>query len=119
MKLPSDPLFVIMSRPSVYNTSDKHKETAGNPTMATANTGGSEKATPGNAKAKAKARATARKKAKRSFKQPNATIGIAVTEELDAAIARCRSKVENISKLCRARNRKFRSVNCAHDRFVI
>jgi hypothetical protein len=57
----------------------------------------------GNAKQRA-----AKKRAKRSFKQAKATIGIVVTDDLQVAIARCKSKVDNIAQICRARNRKFR-----------
>jgi hypothetical protein len=56
----------------------------------------------------AKHKAAAKKRAKRSFKQAKATIGIVVTDDLQVAIARCKSKVDNIAKICRARNRKFR-----------
>ncbi|KIM33740.1 hypothetical protein M408DRAFT_325348 [Serendipita vermifera MAFF 305830] len=86
----------------IHNGSDNPKDTAAK------NKQGKDNVKTSNAKTKAKARAAAKKKAKRSFKQPTATVGIAVTEELDIAIARCRAKVETISKLCRARNRKFR-----------
>lgn len=37
--------------------------------------------------------------------------GLLVTKELDKAIADCKAKVENISKECRMKNQKFRSVD--------
>lgn len=36
--------------------------------------------------------------------------GLLVTRELDKAIADCKAKVEGISKECRMKNQKFRSV---------
>ena len=42
------------------------------------------------------------------FVDPDEQPGLLVTDELDAAIEQCRTKVEQISKDCRARNRKFR-----------
>jgi hypothetical protein len=44
------------------------------------------------------------------FVDPDEQPGLLVTDELDAAIAECKAKVERISKDCRARNRKFRFV---------
>ncbi|KAF8594673.1 cysteine proteinase [Ceratobasidium sp. AG-I] len=42
------------------------------------------------------------------FEQPKERAGLLVTAELDAAIARCKAKVNAISKQCRQRNRRFR-----------
>ncbi|KIK02387.1 hypothetical protein K443DRAFT_677628 [Laccaria amethystina LaAM-08-1] len=44
------------------------------------------------------------------FVDPDEQPGLLVTDELDAAIAECKAKVERISKDCRARNRKFRDI---------
>ncbi|CAE6446482.1 unnamed protein product [Rhizoctonia solani] len=44
------------------------------------------------------------------FQQPKEQAGLLVTADLDAAIQRCKSKVETIAKECRARNRRFRDV---------
>ncbi|CEL61272.1 hypothetical protein RSOLAG1IB_09894 [Rhizoctonia solani AG-1 IB] len=44
------------------------------------------------------------------FQQPKEKAGLLVTADLDAAIQRCKSKVETIAKECRARNRRFRDV---------
>ena len=44
------------------------------------------------------------------FVDPDEQPGLLVTDELEAAIGKCRAKVEQISKDCRARNRKFRFV---------
>jgi hypothetical protein len=92
-----------MPRPKHYKPGkDQSKETTTSITVATATASGT--VVGGNAKS----RAAAKKKAKRSFKQAKATIGIVVTQDLEVAIARCKTKVENIAKICRARNRKFR-----------
>ncbi|PVG01978.1 cysteine proteinase [Serendipita vermifera] len=55
-----------------------------------------------------KSRAAAQKKVKKSFAQKQNSVGLLVTEELEAAIARCTAKVNSISRHCRARNKKFR-----------
>jgi hypothetical protein len=39
----------------------------------------------------------------KQFQQPEDTIGLIVTEELDKAIERCKSKVKRISEDCRLR----------------
>ncbi|KAF8704580.1 Cysteine proteinase, partial [Rhizoctonia solani] len=44
------------------------------------------------------------------FQQPKEQAGLLVTADLDAAIQRCKAKVETIAKDCRARNRRFRDV---------
>ncbi|KAG8719015.1 hypothetical protein FRC09_011730, partial [Ceratobasidium sp. 395] len=44
------------------------------------------------------------------FEQPKERAGLLVTAELDAAITRCKAKVEAISKQCRLRNRRYRDV---------
>lgn len=96
-----------MPRPKKYKPGKSQAQTA---TPVTASTTATATVTASNAVGggKAKQKAAARKKAKRSFKQAKATIGIVVTDDLQVAIARCKSKVDNIAKVCRARNRKFR-----------
>lgn len=49
-----------------------------------------------------------KKKKSEKFVQPPKTVGLLVTDELEAAIGRCKAKVAAIAKDCRARNRKFR-----------
>ncbi|KAJ1300818.1 hypothetical protein OPQ81_002458 [Rhizoctonia solani] len=44
------------------------------------------------------------------FRQPKEQAGLLVTADLEAAIQRCKSKVEAIAKECRSRNRRFRDV---------
>ncbi|QRV85541.1 calpain family cysteine protease [Ceratobasidium sp. AG-Ba] len=44
------------------------------------------------------------------FEQPKEQADLLVTAELEAAITRCKAKVDAISKQCRARNRRFRDV---------
>lgn len=45
-----------------------------------------------------------------NFQQPKERAGLLVTADLDAAIKRCKDKVETIAKQCRSRNRRFRDV---------
>jgi hypothetical protein len=59
----------------------------------------------------ARSRAAAQKATKKSFTQKQNSVGLLVTEELEAAIARCTTKVNQIAKNCRARNMKFRFVH--------
>ena len=46
------------------------------------------------------------------FVDPKQEPGLLVTGELNAAIEDCRRKVQQISKDCRAKNRKFRYARC-------
>ncbi|KAF8877904.1 cysteine proteinase [Infundibulicybe gibba] len=48
--------------------------------------------------------------AKASFRQQSKRGGLLVTTELQNALDECKSKVEQISKDCRAKNRKFRDI---------
>jgi hypothetical protein len=86
-----------MPRPKKYKPSKNESQKSAAPVAATA--------TANNAVDGGHAR---RKKGKRSFKQAKETVGIVVSDDLQVAIDRCKSKVENIAEMCRARNRKFR-----------
>ncbi|KAJ8509380.1 hypothetical protein ONZ45_g8446 [Pleurotus djamor] len=50
-------------------------------------------------------------KGKGTFKQQERQAGLLVTSELDKALEECKSRVASISKLCRAKNQKFRDID--------
>lgn len=53
---------------------------------------------------------------KATFGQQEKHSGLLVTDELDKALQECKSRVEEIAKDCRAKNRKFRCVVFYHCR---
>ncbi|KAB5589397.1 hypothetical protein CTheo_7164 [Ceratobasidium theobromae] len=64
-----------------------------------------------NEKTHRRKRSGKKKRAKTEhFAQPKEQAGLLVTTDLDAAIQRCKNKVDTIAKQCRARNRRFRDL---------
>lgn len=47
---------------------------------------------------------------KGTFQQPEPQAGLLVTAELDKALDECKARVVAISKLCRAKNKKYRDI---------
>jgi hypothetical protein len=66
-------------------------------------------------KARAARRALAKDQpSKATFIQQEKRGGLLVTDELDKALQECKSRVVEIAKDCREKNRKFRSVSLSH-----